>query len=67
LGGVTGVANENEQGSMAAREAASARALDPVAQISLFGKLKLTDCANCARVGNHAGFFCLLSLAESTA
>ena len=32
------------------------RAIDPVAQIRLLGKLKLMDCANCARVGNHAGF-----------
>ena len=29
--------------------------LDPTAQIRLFVKLKLTNCANCARAGNRAG------------
>jgi hypothetical protein len=30
-------------------------ALDPAAQIRLFGKLKLRNCANCARTGDRAG------------
>ena len=36
--------------------AASVAALDPVAQISLFGKLKLLNCANFTRVENRSGF-----------
>ena len=36
--------------------AASVAALDPVAQISLFGKLKLPNCANFTRVENRSGF-----------
>ena len=36
--------------------APTACALDPRAQISLFGKLKLMNCANSARLGNHAGY-----------
>jgi hypothetical protein len=30
-------------------------ALDPTAQLRLFGKLKLPNCANCVRAGNRAG------------
>jgi hypothetical protein len=30
--------------------------LDPIVQISLFGKLKLVNCADFTRVGSHAGF-----------
>jgi hypothetical protein len=36
--------------------AAPIRTLDPVAQIRLFGKLKLLNCANFTRVVNRFGF-----------
>jgi hypothetical protein len=39
------------------------RALDPVAQISLFEELKLLNCADFARAGNHAG--CLFDQVRS--
>jgi len=45
-------------------EPATGRALDPVAQISLFGKLKLLNCANFTRVETAPGF-CLFGPAQS--